>query len=87
MLVICLLWCDAAQGEVGVAVLYQWTQAAVSRSTSPRSAPAWSPRSAPASSPRSAPASSPLGADGDAEPLDDLRARERREDLAGHEKL
>ena len=30
MLVFCLLWCDAAQGEVGRRVLYQWTQAAVS---------------------------------------------------------
>ena len=35
VLVFCLLWCDAAQGEVGRRVLYQWTQAAVSRSTSP----------------------------------------------------
>ena len=71
----------------GRRVLYQWIQAAISRSTSPRSAPAWSPCSAPAWSPCSAPASFPLGAGGDAETLDDLRARERREDLAGHEKL
>ena len=31
VLVFCLLWCDAAQGEVGRRVLYQWTQAAVLR--------------------------------------------------------
>ena len=53
----------------GRRVLYQWIQAAISRLTSPRSAPASPPRSAPASppcsvpawSPCSAPASSPLG--------------------------